>query len=298
MAQSTAENQPERTWKDHLKNFSAALFMVFTPLLVIEIALQLTDPWGIVYFDDIVTMSEHFIADEDRGYILPDGYFEYSHWSATIVDGVRQTTVDSSETVCDVVLIGDSVTFGYGVDDEAAWGNVLANQFPEIYIRNAGVTQYASDNVLRTYQAFDADVYIYLIINNDWQESPAFGQGVLTNPANQMPRLVNYLQFLFLRKPEEEAGAFGDANSSQPYERFLSDIDVMSQDEGMVFLAFEDDAIGDIVSDAGYDIERIAPYPIEHRISFVDVHLNDTGNEILAGMIAPIMEQAVAEQCE
>ena len=102
----------------------------------------------------------------------------------------------------------------------------------------------------------------------------------------------------FLRKPEEEAGAFGDADSSQPYERFLSDIDAMSQDEGMVFLAFEDDAIGDIVSDAGYDIERIATYPIEHRISFVDVHLDDTGNELLAGMIAPIMEQAVAEQCE
>ena len=72
----------------------------------------------------------------------------------------------------------------------------------------------------------------------------------------------------------------------------------MSQDEGMVFIAFGDDAIGDIVSDAGYEVQRIAPYPIEHRISFVDVHLDDTGNELLAGMIAPILEQAVSEQCE
>ena len=54
----------------------------------------------------------------------------------------------------DVVVVGDSIAFGYGVDDEQAWVRLVANALPEIEIINLGLVGAAPEQYLRVLEAF------------------------------------------------------------------------------------------------------------------------------------------------
>ena len=49
--------------------------------------------------------------------------------------------------------MGDSVTFGYGVDDDQTWVDGMARALPDVHVINAGVSGFNSTNVLRTLSA-------------------------------------------------------------------------------------------------------------------------------------------------
>src|SRR5262245_53206812 len=118
------ETKPRKTLRDHLKAIGGALLIVGFTLLLLEILLRVVDPWDIQYFNDLEVMgNEHFVSDAQRGYTLGDGSYRYSHWSATIADGTRLIPNTSPDAACEIVILGDSVAFGYGVDDADVWVN-------------------------------------------------------------------------------------------------------------------------------------------------------------------------------
>ncbi len=54
----------------------------------------------------------------------------------------------------EIVVLGDSMAFGYGVDDEDAWTALLADRLPGIRIVNLGLIGAAPQQYLRVYEAF------------------------------------------------------------------------------------------------------------------------------------------------
>src|SRR5262245_3155504 len=185
-----------------VKNFIGALAILTVTLGIIELGLRLIDPWGMRYFDDVVLMSKTmFITDQVRGYGLKDGTFVYSHWQAHIEDGQRVVPTGSIQGTCDLAFLGDSITFGHGVNDDQTWVNLIAAGLPDVHIYNYGVPRYSIPNILGTRRAFpDHKAYIYTIFNNDSEPpyDPSMDTGLVTG-LNQ-PWILLYAQYAIRRQ--------------------------------------------------------------------------------------------------
>jgi hypothetical protein len=57
-------------------------------------------------------------------------------------------------TSAEMVAVGDSLTFGYGVDDEQTWTALLAKQLPHSRIVNLGLVGTGPQQYLRVYESF------------------------------------------------------------------------------------------------------------------------------------------------
>ncbi|MCI0708877.1 MAG: SGNH/GDSL hydrolase family protein [Chloroflexi bacterium] len=292
---------PRRRWwrlRRQLKAFGGALLIVGTTVLLLEVLLAAIDPWGLSYFNDVLKIGNQlFELDPVRRYVLRDGEHQFSYWSATIQDGVRVTPNTDTDADCTLVLLGDSVLFGHGVNDDQTWANHLAAAFPDVYFINTGMSTYNSDNVLGSKNAFpDADAYLYLLIDNDIEptlnpDPEAFpGQ----NPTN-MPFLVRYLSFiLYGRKPESFTQEIPPLDSEK-MQHFLSDMQAITSDERVQVISFDHYAIVDVLREEGYDIQPYT-YP-PYKISYVDIHLNPEGNRVFAEMLTPLIQEMVDEAC-
>ena len=54
-----------------------------------------------------------------------------------------------------------------GIEDDETWVNLLAQHYPDVEFLNYGRPVFAAENVLRSYNAYPADAYIWLIVDND-----------------------------------------------------------------------------------------------------------------------------------
>jgi lysophospholipase L1-like esterase len=64
----------------------------------------------------------------------------------------------------DVVVIGDSEVFGFGVNDQYTWTSLLSNQLPHTCITNLGLPGMAPRQYLRTYRRFGVPRHPALLI--------------------------------------------------------------------------------------------------------------------------------------
>jgi hypothetical protein len=139
---------------------SILLFIGFS-----EIGLAILDPLGLNrYFGDLGKFYS-FLVNDNGLYVLPDGRYLFSNWSATINQGARYTETQNRE--CTLGFMGDSVTFGLGVSDNQTWVNLIALRYPDIQILNYALPGYNSSDVLESITRRSLDGYIYLIIGND-----------------------------------------------------------------------------------------------------------------------------------
>lgn len=297
--------KPRKTLKDHLQAFLGALLIVGLTLLAIEVLLRVVDPWGMSYFDDLAYMGDElFSVHPQRGYYIPDGTYQLSHWSATFADGARVLPDNNTQATCEVVILGDSVAFGYGVDDADAWANLIAQALANVRLVNTALPRYNSTNVLGSLQAFpDGDAYLYLIIENDIENAinPAThtfaGQGV------GIPQIVRYANFFVFRgtsTPIWESGGSGYPTEgihrdSPLIQRFFGELDQILQDERVELAAFAGYAITNTLLARDYDVQ-VLDYP-PHPISFADDHLNEIGNRELATQMLPIFQGLQAGAC-
>lgn len=298
---------PRKTLADHLKALLGAALIVGLTLLMMEVALRVLDPWGMSYFDDLeVLATQLFQSDDERGYIIADGTHQMSHWQFTIEEGTRPVNTNP-EAACTVVILGDSVAFGYGVDDGDVWLNDIAQAFPNVQFINTGLPRYNSTNVLWNYQTYpDADAYLYLIINNDLDYVHNPDIAVFAGSTQNMPHLLRYTNFAFYRgeadrrivliEGERERDPNAAVLPSDPrLERFFNEIAPMVADERVYLAAFEGEPLTNSLLANDYDV-LVMPYP-EHRISFADYHLNPTGNDVLAQQLMPLFQQMVDTAC-
>ena len=83
----------------------------------------------------------------------------------------------------EIVVLGDSMAFGYGVDDDEAWTTLLAEQLPRTRIVNLGLIGGAPQQYLRIYETFGqalqpALVLFCLFPGNDVREAGLFDKWV------------------------------------------------------------------------------------------------------------------------
>ncbi len=257
-------------------------------ILALEAALKIFDPWGLCYFDDIALLWNHMQADPHRIAVLPPGEYHLTHWSATQLDNYTRRVPDNQGGPCTVVFVGDSMTWGHGVNDDETWVNLLAQDLPELTVINAGFDAYNSENVRGTLLDFpDADFYVYLIIHNDDEPTTVYKH---MEPGGWIAKYVSYL-IERAKTPSENGEATADPGEGQA--RFKADIAALSQDDRVVFVAFEQGFVNRLIPD--YDVIFIPRHT--RTISKVDAHPVPQGHRDIAEAMLPHIQAAMAEHC-
>jgi lysophospholipase L1-like esterase len=83
----------------------------------------------------------------------------------------------------DIVTLGDSVTFGYGVEDGEAWPALLAQAFPQLHVINLGLIGASPEQYVRVYETFGLPLRPKLVVvgflaSNDFLDNMLFHQWV------------------------------------------------------------------------------------------------------------------------
>ncbi len=256
------------------RRIAAALVLVAVSLLVAEAALALTDPLGFWrYYGDLRALRQNTWPHATRHYVIAPGLYEMAGWSFRIdlPNYTRHTPASNPDADCTVVALGDSVTFGWGVNDAETWPNLYA-EATGCKVINAGVYGYDVRAVEATYRAFpDADRYIYLLIFNDaapgdeMQFAPLAGAGAL--------RL--YLHLLQASRETVVPVVIPDD--------FWQAYDALVADPRVVVVGFRDGGLAEQVAASGRRIALLAPYT--SRVSWADAHPDAAGQRGIAGQI-------------
>jgi lysophospholipase L1-like esterase len=83
----------------------------------------------------------------------------------------------------DIVVVGDSFVFGYGVEDTEAWPALLAQALPQTRLINLGLVGASPQQYLRVYETFGASlqpkvIIVGLLLINDFSGAAEFAQWV------------------------------------------------------------------------------------------------------------------------
>jgi SGNH hydrolase-like domain, acetyltransferase AlgX len=108
------------------------------------------------------------VANEDLGYSMPAsvedqiaaGRIAFGY--RTDPHGFRNPSPWPDEA--DVVVLGDSLAFGFGVDDEQGWVAQLDRQLPEHEVVNLGILAAAPQQYLMAYEAYGAPLEPEIIL--------------------------------------------------------------------------------------------------------------------------------------
>ncbi|MFN8418328.1 MAG: SGNH/GDSL hydrolase family protein [Anaerolineae bacterium] len=272
------------------------LFLIVTLPIELEVLLYLLDPWGLKYFDDLAILWENVVSDPDRGYMLPAGTYKFSHWTATIDEGSVRAVPGNQHGSCKVLFIGDSVTWGHGVDDADTWISRIAEQMPQIDAINAALDGYNSENVRRGIADFpDAKVIVYFVIGNDAEPTSGWDYGLPQQPHLSM--IEKYIRYLQLNAQINAPAPKSETAQQDPnYIRFKNDLQALADDGRVIFFAPKDVFEASIVSQ--YDIHELTADPKNpDRISAADPHPNPNGHRRVAAFILPFVQSAAAKAC-
>ncbi len=302
---NTRPVSPRKTWRDHVKNLTGAAALVLFTLILIEILLRVTDPWGMYYFQDLEKMGNTlFQPDSVRGYLIPDGDYRFSHWQARMQQGGRVVPATSQTAACTIAILGDSVAFGYGVNDDQTWVNAAARALPTVRLLNLAVPRYNSTNVVGTWRAFpDADAYLYLIISNDLEPAIDVTTQSFVGGGTGQPWIVRYTNFAFKRgggtdqvdiKSDQAAPPLSD--DFPGLSRLWDEMQTLHGDQRVSFAAFEKEPLTSTLMARSLPL-NIWAYLFSRRISVADYHLNPTGNEELAAQAVPVLRQMAQDHC-
>ncbi len=245
--------------------------MTFT---ILELGLRLFDPWGARrYFADQAFLYSRFTSDPQRGYYALPGMYQFSNWQADILPDTSRRVPDSAISGCKVVFVGDSITFGWGVNDAQTWINLVARHVPTAQLINAGTFSYNAERVRASLAAFpDAAVYIYFAVDNDGDPDPNW-QGT-------------YSSQLILE--DYAYAALAPYRLSAPMPGFAAALADLKRRTTVLAI------------NANGWANRIGAFPIPpytHHISRTDGHADATGNQEIAAAVTPLVQQAVARAC-
>jgi hypothetical protein len=260
-------------------------------LALIEVLLRVTDPFGVVYFHDIANNFYDVSLPDQRGYVVAPGQYNASHWSFTILpDNTRAVPDTSPDAENTMVFIGDSVTFGYGVDDEETWVNLVAREFPDWHVINDSYPGWSIENLEGAWEMHpDADLIFVLTITNDSDE-PKRVAGVPGSKPTYIQLYATMISYLLrgFPLPSEETVA-----ALEPVWREA--IGRIGADPRVTFIVINvtgtyDDRVMEMFPDKTVRIENYT-----QLISTVDSHANAEGNAFVARQIVPLIREKIAE---
>lgn len=251
------------------------LLLILFTLLGIDLFLNMVDPSGIkAYFTDIHTLSFHYRTPDNRGYVLEPGHYDLVHWQANVLEDGMRFVPDTVKAQCVIAFVGDSITFGHGVEDADTFVSQLARDAKGVQYINAGVSGYNAVNVLRAVKATPADGYIYTMIYND-----AYA-GTETAPLPDLPSTsLLYLQALTNRAiPTEDFTAFDAA---------IAELKTM---DNVVIVAFEGDPLA-----VRAGVPTISRWT--HNVSRFDSHPDRAGHSEIAAQLQGYVDALAVKVC-
>jgi lysophospholipase L1-like esterase len=139
---------------------AAELFLRAYPQFLPE-AAALRLHWAAL--DDDTTL-----ADPDIGYVYPPhhkGEFRHGSFGFTYTTdehGFRNPSPWPAKA--NIVVLGNSQAFGYGVDDPQAWTRLLADSLPGVKVVNLGLIGAAPQQYLRIYQTLGVGLHPDLVL--------------------------------------------------------------------------------------------------------------------------------------
>lgn len=260
------------------------LIWMIVLLLGLEGLLRAFDPLGLHYFTDLEILGRGSVSDDARLYVLAPGRYALRGWQVNeLPNGVRLTP-DTVPSACTLLILGDSVAFGQGVNDDQTFANRLA-QAVQVQVVNAAFEGYNSQQVLGALRHFpQANVVLYLVSNNDKDDAWRFDRPA---PVSAMPALSLYVSALSPWGKRVQAGETG----SQA--RFDSDLRQIASDRRVIIFAFPEPI--------GYEVHdhygaHLIPWYTQHN-SWIDGHPNAVGHAEIAAALLPIVHEAVQEHC-
>jgi lysophospholipase L1-like esterase len=182
---------PSRNRKAAYSKASLLLCSLFLSLLLGEGLLQLFPPCQTRHLLMVRNDNrEYYVGHPDIGYLLKPSIggvlwgCDFRAAFHTDARGFRNRSAwpDKAE----FVAIGDSLTFGFGVEDEEAWPSIFARALPQSSLLNLGLMGACPEQYLRLYKTFGAKMHprvllVGLFLGNDFHEAPGFDRGVKSN---------------------------------------------------------------------------------------------------------------------
>lgn len=257
--------------------------------LLLDASLYWIDPLGLV---DAVHANHAYNAvmiDHPTGYALPSGTHHFHYWGATIQDDhSRYVPATNPNANCTIATIGDSMTFGLGVEDAETWVNILAGQFQDVHFINPARPDYSATNTAELKAYYPADGYIWLIIQGD-EQVPYRYQNV--RPAYPYPPATALYRTRLISQLRGEQTYHGRDNDMTGYWQAIHEI----ADEGVLLFGFQDSELAN-ASTEQYPVILIPPR--SHPISAVDSHPRPEGHQQIAEAMYPYIEDFVERVCD
>ena len=251
------------------------LLAIIISLLSIEVMLRLTDPLGLIYWwDDINAYDRILETDAARGYVMTPGVHDFGGWRA-IVNTDHERVVPASGAGCRVVFLGDSLTFGWGVNDDETFVNLLAAML-NIEAANTGTNGYNIWQISAVMRLYETDLFVWLAIDNDAE--PTWNLPARQARTNYRFASEKYLSFVF--------------QTGQPvndWPRFRATAASLPDAHRLLIVAFDEPYASHLPQ--AHLIARYAS-----AISAVDSHPDAAGHVEIASALLPILEESL--QCQ
>lgn len=270
-----------------MKKFRRRLIALLIGLLLCfplaEGLTRLLDPLGAWHYAQRL-VAIYVVLRPGQPYAAAPGEYKMDGWTFTVLpDGTRRVP-HSGAGPCTLVVLGDSVAFGMGVNDDETFADHLARMLPAWRVRLAAHPGYALTEIEQAQRRWPGDAYLYFIIDNDLGGSWTIG-----NPIGQSP-LFPALSVLVsaLREINAATGPLAPDLAASYAQRV--------QAMGVNILAgFAGDRLPDALERAGRAVIRVSrPYPV---ISAADPHPNRWGHEHIALALMPVM-QRIQDTCK
>lgn len=261
------------------------LINIIIILLVNDALLYWLDPLGVVdAMHENHDRHKHLI-NHPTGYAIEPGTHSWHFYDVTILEDFSRYVPDTNVNAdCTIATIGDSVTFGFGVNDSETWVNLLAREYPTVHFINPARGDYSAANIALLKADTRANGYIWLIIGND-AETPYIYSGVL--PSYWYPPATKiYLHWL--------------TNRNKPLINRESDNAIYWQSVGQIItdniivFGFNNDPLAIETSEV-YNVHLIDAWTT--NVSFVDGHPNVQGHQQIAESLNPSVTRFIAQQC-
>lgn len=262
--------------------------LVVTALTIylLEAALWFIDPLGITAYID--NQRKIVIVPNAEGFTHPPGVYNLRGWTYTIdADGSRIMPDSSSD--CSLAFVGDSVTFGAGVNDTDTFAYNLALDYPDVQFVNRSKIAFNIGNIRATVENHPADGYIYFISDNDdglmWLLPENLWDQPLTPPEGRAATRYYIETFRGLNTP-----AVTDIDA------FWRDLAALDARADMLILAMES-PLSETVHERYPAIPVIPRWSADFNISWMDGHPNPDGHHDIKVNIESAVRDFVTARC-
>lgn len=175
-------------WRSIIGNLLLSLVSIVFALVAAEVVLRLfpqlfpsaTERFRLDAEPDQMGMSHPYIGHlhtPNNDLVIPIRDFQAVHHT----DGRGFRNAWPWPETADVVFVGDSLTFGYGVEDDETWPAVVNAALPQLRVVNLGLIGASPEQYVRAYETFGISLKPKLLVvglfpGNDFWDAGLFAK--------------------------------------------------------------------------------------------------------------------------